>query len=75
MTAFKASRGRGGRGVSSGWPGAGGLPPGVGGCCESGMGFHAASVSGGYKNTARAAYSAILGGKEELVETEFGHFP
>jgi hypothetical protein len=32
-------------------------------------------VSGGQQKVAKGKVSAILGGKEELVETEFGHFP
>jgi hypothetical protein len=40
-----------------------------------GTGPTAPLVAGGHKNSANASFSAILGGKEELVESEFGHFP
>lgn len=33
------------------------------------------SVTGGEKNTASGKYSAILGGRETLVESEIGLFP
>ena len=44
-------------------------------CCRYGPAPPAPLVAGGYKNSANASLSAILGGKEELVESEFGHFP